>query len=500
MKNRSLTGQIVPGISAGLVVGIINVIFSISLAALIFAGANSPYMANGIGFILLGGIPTLLMVSLFSSYKGSMAPPQDAPAAILAVMAAGIMQSMSSSPSQEKYITVVAAIIFTTVATGITYILLGMFRSGSLVRFLPYPVIGGFLAGTGWLLLTGGIGVMSDLPFNLTGLGVLFRSDVLFRWAPGLVLAFIMLLVLNRTSHFLILPGMLAAIFISFYGIVLFTHTPIPVLIEKGWLMAPFSNAHLWQPLHLSDLALIHWSSILGQAGGMASIIMISVFSLLLNASGIELTIRRDLDLNRELRVTGLGNILGGLLGGIVSYHALTDTAISYKIGKGSRLSGWVVAAVYALPLFFGAAVLSYVPKIMLGSLLILFGLSFLYEWIYQSLFSFSRLEYLVILLILIVIATLGYLQGVGVGIVAAVVLFVVNYSRVSVTRHALTGSERQSRVTRNPLQRKSLLEQGDQTFILQLQGFIFFGTANKLLEQVRNRIEQPGNGSNELL
>jgi len=123
--------------------------------------------------------------------------------------------------------------------------------------------------------------------------------------------------------------------------------------------------------------------------------------------------------------------------------------------------------------------------------MLILFGLSFLYEWVYLARFNFSRLEYVVILLILIVIATLGYLQGVGVGIVAAVGLFVVNYSRVSVTKHALTGAELQSRFTRSPNQRKTLIEQGDKTFILQLQGFIFFGTANKLLEQVRYRIEQ---------
>jgi SulP family sulfate permease len=73
---------------------------------------------------------------------------------------------------------------------------------------------------------------------------------------------------------------------------------------------------------------------------------------------------------------------------------------------------------------------------------------------------------------------------------VAAVILFAVRYSTVSVTRHALTGAELQSRFTRSPHQRKALLEQGEKTFILQLQGFIFFGTANKLLEQVRGRVE----------
>ena len=491
MDYNSLKRQIINGLSAGLVMGVVDVIFYISLAALIFSGDASPYVAKGIGLILLGGIPPLILVNLFSSHTGNVPAAQDAPAAILAVMAAGIMQSMSSSSLQEKIITVIAVIVLTTLSTGLFFILLGQFKLGSLVRFLPYPVIGGFLAGTGWLLVTGGIGVMSDVSFSFTDLGTLFQLDILLRWAPGLVFAFIMLLILNRYDHFLILPGMLFGTAVLFYGTVLFTQTPVSTLSAQGWLLGPFPSGSLWQPLTLADMALIHWNSILVQAGGMASVLMISVVSLLLNASGIELAIRQDLDLNRELRVIGLGNILGGLVGGIVSFHDLTDTMINYKIGKGSRVSSWVIAAVFALPLLFGAAALSYVPKITLGAMLIFFGLSFLYEWIYLAWFNFSRLEYVVIMLILVAIATLGYLQGVGLGIVAAVGLFVVNYSRVSVTKHALSGAELQSRFTRSPNQRKTLIEQSDKTFILQLQGFIFFGTANKLLEQVRSRIEQ---------
>jgi SulP family sulfate permease len=380
--------------------------------------------------------------------------------------------------------------VVTSVLTGLLFILMGQFKLGSLVRFLPYPVIGGFLAGTGWLLVTGGIGVMSDVSSSFSDPGALFQADLLLRWVPGLLLALIMLSVLNRYNHFLLLPGMLAGITLLFYSAAFFTRTPISTLSAQGWLLGPFTNGNLLQPMSFADLGLIHWNTIFAQAGSIASIMMISMVSLLLNASGVELVIRQDMDLNRELRVMGLGNVLGGLFGGSVSYLALSTTTLNHKIGKGSAVTGIITAILFTLPLFFGAAILSYVPKMMLGSLLVLFGLSFLYEWIYQSWFSFSRLEYVVIFLILIVIATLGYLQGVGVGIVAAVVLFVVNYSRVSVTKYALTGAELQSRFTRSPNQRKALIEQGERTFILQLQGFIFFGTANKLLEQVRARVD----------
>jgi SulP family sulfate permease len=61
------------------------------------------------------------------------------------------------------------------------------------------------------------------------------------------------------------------------------------------------------------------------------------------------------------------------------------------------------------------------------------------------------------------------------------------------VVKHALSGAEYQSRVTRSSSHRRALLEQGEKLFVLQLQGFIFFGTANSLLEQVRQRVSQAG-------
>jgi SulP family sulfate permease len=67
------------------------------------------------------------------------------------------------------------------------------------------------------------------------------------------------------------------------------------------------------------------------------------------NASGIELATRRDIDLNRELRVVGLANILSGLGGGMVGYHALDLSTLCCRIGVRGRLPGLVAGAVRAL-------------------------------------------------------------------------------------------------------------------------------------------------------
>ena len=84
-----------------------------------------------------------------------------------------------------------------------------------------------------------------------------------------------------------------------------------------------------------------------------------------------------------------------------------------------------------------------------------------------------------------------GFLQGVAVGSLAAIALFIVKYSRVNVVKHTLSGASFQSRVTRASRLRAILHARGEQTHILQLQGYLFFGTAHRLLEQVRGRFQQ---------
>jgi SulP family sulfate permease len=124
----------------------------ISFAALIFSGDLSQFTGRGIGLTLFGAFAMLLVVALTSSFPAMVATPQDSPAAILAFMAAAIAAAMPSASPEEKYFTVVAAITLTSLLNGVIFFALGSFKLGGLVRYIPYPVVGGFLAGTGWML------------------------------------------------------------------------------------------------------------------------------------------------------------------------------------------------------------------------------------------------------------------------------------------------------------------------------------------------------------
>ncbi|HEX9925479.1 MAG TPA: SulP family inorganic anion transporter, partial [Anaerolineae bacterium] len=390
------------------------------------------------------------------------------------------------------FLTIIAALGLSTVLIGAFFLALGFFKLGGLIRFIPYPVIGGFSAGTGWLMTRGAVTVMADTPLTLTHLPGLLEPGTLLRWLPGLAVAIVVMVVLQRFSHFLIMPGLIMAAIGLFYLILWGAGITVAGAEAQGWLMGPFPEGGLWQPLSPSDLNQVNWSIIVGQAGSVATVLLIGVISLLLNASVIELVVKRDIDFNRELRAAGIANLAAGLGAGMPGYSGISATTLGYKVGADSRLVGLMVAAVTGAILFWGTSILSVVPKMVVGGLLLFLGLDLLVEWVYRAWFKFSWVDYLIIITILMVVVGVGFLQGVIVGIVLAGVLFVVTYSRINVVKHTLSGANCHSKVERPLIYHHLLKERGEWLYILELQGFIFFGTAHRLLEQVRRRLADP--------
>ena len=202
------------------------------------------------------------------------------------------------------------------------------------------------------------------------------------------------------------------------------------------------------------------------------------------------IAVQRDIDLDQELQANGTANLLAGLCGGIVGYTSVNRTLLNYKAGATYPLSAFVIAGTCGAVLLFGSTFLSYFPKSIFGGLLLYLGLSLLVEWIYSAWFKLSRLDYGLVIGILIIIAGWNFLAGVGAGVVISCFIFIFNYSRNPVIKYTLSGALHQSNVGRSPQQQRLLHREGDQIYILTLQGFIFFGTANTLLEQVRQRLQ----------
>jgi sulfate permease, SulP family len=480
--------QLTTTITAGAVAGVTNLAFTLSIAALLFAGPLAGFVANGVGFVLLGACVMNSMLALLSSRPGMIATTQDGPAVVLALVAATL--AAVEPAGSATYATVVAAIALTTVATGATFLLLGQLRLGSLVRYLPYPLVGGFLAGTGWLLALGGISVMTGVTPDIRSLPGLLAPAVLPQWLPGMLLAAVITTALRRSRHALVLPGLLVGASALFYGWLWATGATLAEAQSRGWLLGPFPQQALWAPITPALLGEVGWGALAGQSGTLVTAIAISVIGLLLNVSGLELVRREEIDLNRELRAAGAAQLAAGLLGSPPGYHMLSLSLLGHRMGAHSRLFGGVVAVIFGLAFLFGAELLALVPRVVLGGMVSYLGLSLLVEWLYDTWFRLPRLDYALIALILALIAVFGILPGMTAGLAIAVALFVVAYSRVDAVKHALSGASIKSRMTRAVEQQRLLREHGDHILVVQLQGFLFFGTAHALYERLRRRVQ----------
>lgn len=482
--------RLVPTLTAGVIAGVLLVIYAISMAALIFTGPLAEFISLGIGLTLFTAMVAAVVVALTNSLPGIVIMPQDSPAIILAMMTSAIATQI---PAYDPTLlpTVVMSLAVTTTVVGLVCFLLGTFKLGNLIRFIPYPVVGGFLAGTGYLLAQGAFNVMTDQFFNLFHLSALLSPSMLIRWVPGCSIGLALVVLLRRYNNVFILPSIIIGSTVAFYIILGLTRTPLVVAENAGLLFGSFPEGGLWRPLHWSMVTQVNWPLIMHQTGHMATAGLLSVIALLLNVSGIELATHQDIDLNKELQSAGMANVMVGLGGGIIGFHALGLSVLSCaKINAKSRLVGVLAAAICLVTLLLGETLVTLFPKPVLGGIALFLGLSFLLEWVYDAWFKLPKTDYGIVILILFVIATVGFLQGVGVGLVVSIILFLINVSRVNVTKHKLSGTTIHSHAARSAPQYRILQEEGDQIYILYLQGFLFFGTANTLLHRIQERLE----------
>lgn len=472
----------------------VTLISSVSFAALIFNGALTPFIASGITILISTAVVAGAVFSLLSAARPVIALPDDDTAPVLALMVTLIIAGFpEGTPADILFVTCFGALACAALLTGIVLTALGYFRLGSLVRYLPYSVMGGYFAGAGWLLIQGALRVVSDLPLaSSQDFLALLDIELVWRWLPALLGAFCIRWAVRNWHQSVAMPASMILLVSLFFAIAALAGSNPGELMADGWLVGPFPDFKpvLFNPILFQRSADLDWTLVVAHLSSIGTIIMLSAVSLMLTASGLAVIQRTKFDINRELMVAGLANSVSGIGGGLIALPSMSLTELAMTVGAPkSRMVGLVVALFCAGMLFFGMSLIAWFPKIVLAGLLIFLGASLLERWLIDARKQLPRLEYLVVVVIVLVVATIGFLEGVMVGLLCAIVLFVINYSRINVVRYALTGAERGSNVERNSVEEKFLRENGGQTLILKLQGYLFFGTAAALARRIEERL-----------
>ncbi len=459
-----------------------------SYAKLIFHGQMADYFAAGLGITLLSQIIILIVTSLFSSDHATLVIPQSPTVVIQGIIASSLVAAAPADMSPEALFPLVYWIIaLSSLLTGGFIFLLGLTRAAGLVRYIPYPIVGGFLAGLGWLIFNAGFAVAVDLRLAADSLPLLMSTEVFRRWLPALVFALCVLALQARFKHAMVMPVFIIVAVALFYAWAQLVVGDVDALAESGWFLPMAPGTIDWQPLDLAAIARIEPAMIEASAGGILTLIIVCTLNVFFRASAQELVSGRELDLNRECAVNGAANIASGLAGGgIVGYHGPASTALVELMGVYGRLVGLILALMFWLTLMFGSALFSLIPRFLPAGLLMYFGLQFMKDWLLDSWFKLPRQDYVIVVVIALATALFGLLPGIGLGMVLAMSFFVLEYSRMDVIKQQLAGGVHRSNLDRSFAENRFLQREGKKILILRLQGYLFFGTAYRFYEHVK--------------
>jgi SulP family sulfate permease len=445
-------------LAAGSVIAVLAVTGVIADAALIYSGPLSPGLLLGATAMLAAFAAASATIGIGSGIAGMASGTLCA--IIYAAMAAAIDRALGPAVPDPVFraVAVLVASGMATVLCGLALLLLGSFRLGSLAQLLPYPVTAGYYAGLAWLLAVGGVRVGASLSPDTSQLA---DPEPLVRLALCLTMAGLLIGLPRARAHWSVQPMLLLAAIALFHLGRAVGGIGLPEAQARGWLLGPFP-ATAATPLSGSAILHAFHPAALAAAGPFAaSAIVLTSISLLMAVSGIELELRNGIDANRELRVGGGANLLGGALGGTPCAQSMTTTSMLHWLGGGSRLGALMPGAAALIVVAAGAQVLGLVPRFLVGGLLLSFGV--------------ERL-----------IAVLGIVPGLETGLALALLIFAWNYRRIPVVRPTLSGALCRSSVSRSPQAEAILRREGDGIVVYRLQGYLFFLNVGSIPDALR--------------
>jgi len=492
LHDAAKPSRFLPAISSGLLVGMLLVVIQLSLASLIFSGPLAAFAPQASGLTLFGCFVMCLMVALFSSFSTAVCVPEDAPAAVMASVAAGIAAGLAGDADpRAAYVTIGAAMALSTLGTGALFLILGRFQLGNLVRYMPYPVVAGFLAGVGWLLTTGSISIMTGLTPGFGNLLEFFTGERLLMWLPGLCLALGMLAASKYCKNGMGLP-LAIGIALAVFALYLWSSDKTLADAERAGLLLGNmgGSTQLWPVFTPADLSLVRWDMLARQIPQLCTIPLVSAISFLLISSGLEAILQRDLNMQHELYVNAAANLLAGPGGSQAGYTALSFSMLGTITGSNSRLVGVVSGLLCGGAVFFGASLLCSVPRFILGGLTLFMGLATMLDWAVRVRTSMTRAEYALVLAILCSVGAFGFLPGVAFGLVMAVAVFVVKYSQLPVARQESDPKALSSTVKRSIPEQHILQAHAGDISVLHIAGYLFFGSANTLNRTVSEYLD----------
>lgn len=464
LDTKNLSGNIFGGLTAAIVALPLALAFGVQ---------------SGMGAIagLYGAIALGFFAALFGGTKTQISGPTGPMTVVSAAIIAGEIEMYGSLEAA------LGTIVATFVLAGALLILMGLSRVGQYIRYMPYPVVSGFMSGIGMIII-----IMQIFPF----FGMSSPAHILDIFASigniasginyqavGLSIATIAIIYLFPKVTTLIPSALVALLFLSFISVMLDLNVPIIGDIPKGM-----------PDIHVDTILSVDWHHPMVIVIPALTLAALGAIDSLLTSVVADNMTKTQHDSNKELIGQGIGNMAAGIIGGLPGAGATMRTVVNIKAGGTGRLSGVIHSIVLLIVLLGAGEYAKLIPLPVLAGILITVGIGIIdYKGI-KHIARIPRADAVVMVIVLTLTVFVDLLQAVAVGLVMASLLFMKHMSDITESKavSSLLGDFYDKHLSEDELSISDSIK--NQIHIHHFDGPIFFGFTDHFKKMTKEHPE----------
>jgi len=486
-------------LSGAIAAAIITLPMSIGYGIIAFAPLGVEFAPKAALLGVYSAVFCGILAGAFGGTPVQISGPKAPLTLILGTFVAGMSARLAVSPPavlQPEILIGLAAVC--VVIAGLCQVIFGSLGVGNLVKYVPQPVVAGFMNGIALLLIVKQIrpilGVKGSTPF----IDIVHHPDLISPLTVVVGIVTIAAIFIAR-RYIKRVPASLTALGVGsalYYGLAYFV----------GAKATGNVIGHLDVGLPAPD-AIFQWIPALEQlplsvllpellATGFIIGLLASMESLLASVVSDNLTGSRH-NSKKELIGQGLGNMACGLFGALPAAGSIPRSSANYKAGGRTRVSGILCAVIIFLMIIFLAPVVGKIPLTVIAGIIFVVGITLFDRWSLNLLkrlltsFKFRKevvIDLTICLIVAIVTISINLIAAVAVGILIASAMFIARIGR-SIIKRKYFGSQFHSRKMRSLEHAEALENSGDRIVIIELQGPLFFGSAENLAAEIENML-----------
>lgn len=461
---------------------------SIAFGMATYAVLGNDHAGEGAMAGIVGAAALGLVAPFVGRTRGLISAPCAPAAAVLSATIADLAANQQGQGLGAGEILPLLAL--TALLSALLQILYGALGGGRLIKFIPYPVVSGYLSGVGILIAVGQLPKLFGFPKG-TELGRGLLSPDLWKW-EGVVVGVVTILLMGLgprltrkvPAAIVGLAGGVAAYFLlaAFRpALLVMEGNPLvigPIQVSGSFLDAVAGRAESLLHLHLASLR-----SVLFPALTLSVLLSIDTLK---SCVGLDTLTRHRSDSNRELIGQGCGNLASFLVGGMAGSGAMGPSMVNLASGGRTWRAGLFEGGFVVLALLLLSPQIAWVPVGGLAGILLVIGWR-MFDWNMVRLLRdpHRRLDVSVMAAVVIVAVGMDLITAAGVGVALAILLFIRDQIRSSVIRRKVNLSQVSSKTRRLAREREILNRLGDRGVLCELQDNLFFGTTDQLFTRL---------------